>query len=238
MNNLFDRINELCKSAGITIGKMCSELGISRGNLSDLKAGRTKTLSAEKLQTISNHFSVSIDYLLGETEFKTKEEMYKHFNKTHDLEKIKAELQSITDYIEHVEPKTGYKIPVLGRVAAGVPIEAIEGIDDWEEIPEEWTRSGDEFFGLRVRGDSMYPEYLEDDIVIVRKAPDCRSGQDCVVYANGYDATLKTVIKNSDGSITLKPINPTYAPTTYSPEEIENLPVSLCGVVVELRRKK
>lgn len=131
----------------------------------------------------------------------------------------------------------GVRVPVLGHVAAGVPIEAIEDEVDWEDIPTEWIHSGHEYFGLKVQGDSMYPKYLEGDTVIVRKTEDCESGQDCVVYVNGYDATLKNVKKQEDGSLILVPFNREYPPKKYTPKEIDERPVVICGVVVELRRK-
>lgn len=135
-------------------------------------------------------------------------------------------------------PQKGVKIPVLGVIPAGIPIEAIEDIVDWEEVPIDWTKGGKEYFALQVKGDSMYPEYLPDDVVIVQKTPTCESGDDCVVYVNGYDATLKRVIKNPDNSITIKPLNANYPPRTFSEAEIAKLPVTIGGVVVELRRKK
>ena len=65
MSNLYERIEELCKTRGMTIGSMCRELEISRGNFSDLKAGRVKTLGSDKLSRISEYFGVSVDNLLG-----------------------------------------------------------------------------------------------------------------------------------------------------------------------------
>lgn len=129
------------------------------------------------------------------------------------------------------------RIPVLGRVPAGTPIEAIEDIIDWEEIPEQMVSGGRTYFALQVSGDSMYPKYLDGDVIIVRQQSQCTSGNDCVVYVNGYDATLKTVKLNADGGLTLQPINPSYSPHTYTAEEVISLPVTVAGVVVELRRK-
>lgn len=128
------------------------------------------------------------------------------------------------------------KIPVLGSVPAGIPLEAIEDVVDWEEIPQSMVNGDKEFFALQVKGDSMYPDYLPGDIVIVRKTPCCESGEDCVVYVNGYDATLKQV-KISDEGITLLPRNPEYPPRTFTRDEVNSLPVTIAGVVVELRRK-
>ena len=129
------------------------------------------------------------------------------------------------------------RIPVLGSVPAGIPIDAVEDIVDWEDLPESMFSGDKEYFALEVKGDSMWPDYLPGDIVIVRKTPCCESGDVCVVYVNGYDATLKQVKFGEDGSITLVHKNQSYPPRTYSPEEAADLPVAICGVVVELRRK-
>ena len=134
-------------------------------------------------------------------------------------------------------PQAGIRIPVLGSVPAGIPLEAIEDIRDWEEIPADMCAGGREYFALEVQGDSMWPDYLPGDIVIVRKSPRCESGDVCVVYVNGYDATLKAVKLGEDGSLSIIPKNTSYPPRTFSREEVEALPVSIAGVVVELRRK-
>ena len=129
------------------------------------------------------------------------------------------------------------RISVLGTIPAGIPIDAVEDILDWEEIPASWTTGDREYFGLRVKGDSMYPRYLEGDTVILRKQSTCDSGDDCAVMVNGNDATLKQVILRGDRGLELRPVNTAYPPKSYSPAEIESLPVQIIGVVVELRRK-
>lgn len=113
---------------------------------------------------------------------------------------------------------------------------AIEDIIGTEEIPAAWLSGGREYFALKIRGDSMYPRFLEGDIVIFRKDSVCETGDDCVVYINGEDATLKRVKWNEDGSLTLQPLNANYAPRTFSPKQIRDLPVAIGGVAVELRR--
>lgn len=130
------------------------------------------------------------------------------------------------------------RIPVLGSVPAGIPIEAIEDVIGFEDVPSSWGNGGREYFALQVNGDSMYPEYLDGDIVIVRKQSVADTGDDVVIYVNGYDATLKRLRLNPDGSLSIIPINPQYAPRTFTPEEIQAMPVSIAGVVVELRRTK
>lgn len=156
------------------------------------------------------------------------------------LAKLSALFSVSTDYLLGTTNDMGTticRIPVLGSVPAGIPIEAIEDIVDWEEIPQAMCTGGKEYFALQVKGDSMWPDYLPGDTIIVQRTPVCESGDDCVVYVNGYDATLKQVTFNSDGSLTIVPRNQSYPPRTYSRKEVIDMPVSIAGVVVELRRK-
>lgn len=127
------------------------------------------------------------------------------------------------------------KIPVLGRVAAGIPIEAIEEIIDTEEISEDLAKTG-EFFGLQIHGDSMEPRFTEGDVVIVRKQDDAESGDIVIATVNGDEATCKRLRKYRDG-IELVSTNPSYSPMFYSNEEILEKPVKILGKVVELRAK-
>ena len=126
---------------------------------------------------------------------------------------------------------------VYGSIPAGVPMECIEDIIDTEEIPVDMLRGGKQYFGLKVKGNSMEPDYLDGDTLILEKADDCESGDDCVVMVNGNDGTFKRIFKNENGII-LQPLNSQYAPLVFSNEQIENLPVRVIGIVEEIRRKK
>lgn len=129
----------------------------------------------------------------------------------------------------------GVRIPVLGTVAAGLPIEAVEDILDFEEIPQELANTG-EFFALQLKGNSMEPRMCSGDVVIVRQQPDVESGEIAVVLVNGNEATVKKLIKKENG-IMLQAFNPVYEPIFYSAQEIEELPVRVIGKVIELRGK-
>ena len=129
----------------------------------------------------------------------------------------------------------GTKIPVYAAVAAGIPIEAIEDIVDYEEIDAALAATGD-FFGLRIKGDSMEPRMREGDVVIVRKQEDAETGDTAVVLVNGDSATVKR-IKKEPGGISLIPNNPAYDTQYFSNAEIRDLPVRIIGKVVELRGK-
>lgn len=127
------------------------------------------------------------------------------------------------------------RIPVYGDVAAGIPMEAIENIIDYEEISAELASTG-EFFGLRIKGNSMEPKISEGDVVIVRKQDNADTGDIVIVMVNGDSATCKRLKKDFSG-IFLISNNTAYDPMFYSNEDIENKPVRIIGKVVELRAK-
>lgn len=187
---------------------LCSALDLSYTTVSDWVNGK-KYPRIDKIEMMANYFGIQKS----------------------DLIEAKKKNSNVTPIDM---PNDTISIKVYGSVPAGQPIEALENIIGYEEIPVAWTRFGKEFIALVVKGDSMYPKYFEGDTVIIEVTPDCNNGQDAVVYVNGYDATLKEVHKNTDGSITLKPFNPEYPPKTYNPGKDG---VTILGVVKELRRK-
>lgn len=133
------------------------------------------------------------------------------------------------------ENKKGLTVNVLGRVAAGIPIEAITDIVDQEEISEDLAKTG-EFFGLRIQGNSMEPDIHDGDTVIVKKQDDAESNEIVIALINGNDGVCKRLKKYAE-SIALVSINPDYEPMYFNQDEIDNTPVRIIGKVVELRRK-
>jgi repressor LexA len=125
---------------------------------------------------------------------------------------------------------------VYGTIPAGIPMECIEDILDTEEIPASMLKGGKQYFGLKVKGNSMFPTYLNGDTVIFEKVDDCESGQDCVVMVNGNDGTFKRVLKNENGII-LQPLNSEYEPLVFTNKQINDLPVKIIGIAKEIRRK-
>ena len=142
----------------------------------------------------------------------------------------------ILGYSPDIAPrKKGVKIPVLGRVAAGIPVEAVQDVIDYEEIDEEMAKTG-EFFALQIQGDSMEPRIKSGDVVIVRKQDIVDSGDVAIVMVNGDDATCKKFVKHKNG-VSLVSMNPAYTPMFYTMDEVESLPVRVLGRVMELRAK-
>lgn len=172
------------------------------------ESGKNKP-QQDMLINLAKFFGVSVDYLLG------------------------REVSSNSTY--HAPRKKGIKIPVLGRVAAGVPVEAVQDVIDYEEIDEEMAKTG-EFFALQIKGDSMEPRIKSGDVVIVRKQDIVDSGDIAIVMVNGDDATCKKFVKHKNG-VSLVSMNPAYTPMFYTMDEVESLPVRILGRVMELRAK-
>ena len=123
------------------------------------------------------------------------------------------------------KPGARYSLPVLGRIAAGLPIEAIP---DETEIDLSEFFMGPNRFVLRVAGESMVEAgILDGDMVIVESRNTAPSGSIVVALIDRDEATLKTLQRNTDGSITLIPANRSMAPMRYAAERI-----TIQGVVV------
>lgn len=134
------------------------------------------------------------------------------------------------------KPQRTNWIPVYGKVAAGIPVTAVDEVVDQEELTNDMVKDGSEYIGIRVAGQSMEPKISEGDTVIVRIQPDVEDGEIAVVLVNGDEATCKKIKKIPDG-IMLLSLNPAYSPIFYTNKEIETLPVKILGKVVELRAK-
>lgn len=214
MKNYSNRIKELRLSKSLNQEQLADRIGLTKQAISQYETGSRKP-SFEVLEALCDFFNVSSDYLLG------KDNVTLRFVGREEINRLDA--------------PCGIRIPVLGSVAAGVPIEAIEDIVDWEDISASMAASG-KYFGLRVKGDSMQPRIIEGDVVIVKCQPDADSGDVVIVQINGHEATCKRLVKHV-GGISLISFNPAYEPMNYSNEEIENYPVVVIGKVVENRQK-
>ena len=156
------------------------------------------------------------------------------------LRKMSALFDVSINYIlgadeQSVSSASGVWIPVLGTVAAGIPLEAIENVVGREEITAEMARAG-KHVALRIHGDSMEPKFSDGDVVIVRLQPEVENGEIAIVFVNGDEATCKKIKKTPEG-VMLISLNPAYEPMFYSAREVEELPVRIFGKVVELRAK-
>lgn len=172
----WERFTALCAAKGVKPTPAGLQMGLSKGTISYWKrkylSGVDAVPDSSTMRVIADYFDVPIDYLLGRADDAAKEAA--------SLSRAAID-KSVTE------------IRVYGTIPAGIPVEAIEDAVGTEDIPTSWLDGHREFFALQVKGDSMYPQYLDGDVVIFRKSSTCETGDDCVVYVNGSDATFKRV---------------------------------------------
>ena len=201
------RLKQLRKERNINQRELSEYLKVAPSTISMYENGQREP-NFEVLEVLADFFNVDMNYLLGKTDKTTK---------------------------LIIDKPQGLKIPVLGTVAAGIPISAVEDILDYEEVPQSWESQG-EFFGLRIKGDSMKPDINDGDTVIVRQQSMANNGDVVIALVNGDDATCKKFEKLDNG-IMLISNNSEYSPMYFSNEEVVTKPVVIIGKVVELRRK-
>lgn len=127
------------------------------------------------------------------------------------------------------------KIPILGTVKAGYDWLAEENIIDYITLKEN-IPNVDEYYALRITGDSMLPLLAEGDLVIVHDQDDVESGQTAVILINGEEATVKKVVKTNEG-IELHAMNPYYPVKKFTFEDMQRIPVKIIGRVREAKIK-
>ena len=111
-------------------------------------------------------------------------------------------------------------IPILGKIAAGLPIEAISDNTNYIELPETLLKKG-EYFILNVEGDSMIEAGIFDgDQVVIRKANDANNGEIVVALIDNNEATLKRIFKRGQ-QVALQPENSNYKTVIYGPDRIQ-----------------
>ena len=207
MNGALQRTCDLIRKKGLTELQFCKATGIPQSTWYSWKQ-RDSIPTNRYMPNITTFLGVSAEYIIsGEGE---------------NIQKIELDDEPI-------------QIRVLGKVAAGIPIEAVEDVIGEETISKKMAETGD-YFGLRISGDSMEPSIHHGSIVIVRQQDDVENGDIAIVIVNGEDATCKKIEKFENG-IMLVPINKAYEEKFYTNEEIEKLPVRIIGKVVESRTK-
>ncbi|MBQ9013128.1 MAG: helix-turn-helix domain-containing protein [Bacilli bacterium] len=207
--NLGQNIRYLREKKGIDQQKLADILEVPRSTLACWE-NNIRTPKLEQIVKIAEYFNTNLDII------------YSNFDNA-----IPIELDDNT-----------VNIPVLGVIKAGIPIEAQQDIIEYIEIPKRWTLGGRKFYGLKISGDSMYPKYDENDIVIFEQLEDMSiaNNKDCAVMVNGDDATFKKVLVNEQG-IVLVPYNMAYDMMMFSPQDVIDKPVRIIGIAKEKRTK-
>jgi repressor LexA len=146
----------------------------------------------------------------------------------------KARSLRVSDQITLPDEQRSTRLPLVGTIAAGQPIEAVEDREhlDLEALFQPTGRTEQETFVLRVRGDSMIDAHIEEgDYVICQQTTRPRNGQTVVALLPSGEATLKKFYKERSGTYRLQPENPEYEPIYVQPADLQ-----IQGVVIGVVR--
>lgn len=194
---------------------------------------QTKNISSSQTNELMNYLSNNSNKLTYEFEnFLNSlnpevKDFIIHFNYNSSLKMLQYVNKSIS------------KIPILGTVKAGYDWLAEENVIGYitdENTVKGYEKNINEYYALEIIGDSMLPLLSEGDLVIVHDQYDVESGQTAVVLINGEEATVKKLIKTSEG-IELHAMNPYYPIRKFTFEDMKNIPVKIIGRVKEAKIK-
>lgn len=178
---IVENIKKLLKQHDMTQSELANKIGIARSTMSDYMNFRSKP-GAGALEKMAAVFGV------------TKSDIDTTYKNT-KVEIVNGELQLVRE--KNIEYNQSNDIPVIGKIAAGTPIEAVQDIVD-RITPPYKTNNVDELFGLVVNGESMNKIVPNGHYAVLKKQPDVENGEIAAVIVNGHYATLKKVYKFTD----------------------------------------
>ena len=212
-------LKERRKELGLTQKEVAKQVGVSEATISRWESGDIKNMMRDKIHRLSIVLDISPTEILNISDEEEEKEPPNRLKSYHELKAM---------------PDTKYvRVPVLGRVAAGIPIEQIEDVEDYEDfkVPVNWDK---EFFALKISGDSMQPKIWDGSIVIAERQEDAETGDIVIASINGDDAVCKQ-LKHFPGGIMLVSLNPAYEPMIFEEGDVTSLPVRILGKVIEVR---
>ena len=188
---MYNIIKELCLKNNISISKLAENLGFRPSVFTELKSGRTKKLSSDKIKKIADYFSVSTDDILG-------------YKPVSNIDRI-------------IPVGEQCRLPVYGQVSAGNGVLTEGNIIGWENADSKYN-DGEHFF-LVVRGDSMSPKIDDGDLILVRKQTSVDSGTIGVFIVEDSDGFVKKV-DYTENHISLISVNPYYPPLEFDGADV------------------
>lgn len=213
---IYEKVGQRLKLARelkqITLEEAGNAVNVHKSTILRWENGETEKFKIPMLESLSKLYNVNPAWLMG------YEVPMREF-KTDELGNPVAE------------------IPLLGTVKAGYDYMAQENWEDMIEVDKNIIKDVSDYFALKIKGDSMSPVLIEDDIVIIKKQEDFENGDLVVAIINGDEATIKKGKKN-DTSIVLQPFNTVdYEPLIFTYDEMKNIPVTIVGIVKQLKRE-
>lgn len=205
----YARFESLLRAHKTTVYRVSKETGIAPSTFSDWKNGRS-TPKADKLRRIADHFGISTDSLLG------------------------SEMGEKSDRSAYLSVRAKRMLPIVGEIRAGSPLLAEDTLLGSEFADVECT---EEYFYLKVKGDSMKDAgIVEDSLVLIHKQDYAEDGDVVACLLHGDSATLKR-FRRIKRHVLLVPENDSYQPILVPVEDFESGEARILGVAKEVKIK-
>lgn len=212
MSEIGKRIKSKREALGLTQEELAKKLGYkSKTTIAKIESGANDIVQS-KVKEFATALNTTIAYLMDWEEDITLPE----------------------GAIPYIRPTTT-PIPLVGVVNCGIPLLAEDNIESYIETPVDDILTGETFFWLRAKGNSMINVGIhEGDLLLIRQQNDVDSGSIAVVAVNGDNATLKRIIKK-ENAIILQPENPTYETRIFVGSEINE--ISIMGKLMKVEKR-
>lgn len=207
-----NRIKNRRRELDMTMSELGSAIGVAASTIQRYEKGLITRPKVPVIKEIAKALGVSYNAIIGEADD----------NDTMPENAFPADVGS------------RIKVPIIGRVAAGLACLAEEYIEGYDYASPDLIHRNMEYVYLRVKGDSMQPLIMENDLVLVRKQEAVDNGTYAVVIIDGEDGVVKK-IKTGKDRIELISENPYYPPRIFTGEECSR--VRVFGKVIEVKRK-
>ena len=214
LDKFSERLFKLVKENNTDINMLAKILGIKSKSTIYRYMNGEMSPKITTIKYLAEYFNVNEIWLMG-------------YDVPMERQKVESNVFPTTDI-----PK---KVPVVGKISAGLPILATENIEGYEFAPSSQIKEGFTYFYLRVQGDSMNLKFSEGDIVLVQKQDSLENDEIGVILVDGNDATVKKY-KSENGLVILEPMstNPANTVQIYNPKKID---IKIVGKVISYQGK-
>ena len=230
MDIIYTRIKSRREKLGLNQEDLAQKIGYTaKSAISKLEHGNKKGINISMVKALATALRTSPDYLMGWTddpEIETQSQSNNDYPET-----IASSTGSIDDLspidTPHIQaptpdPTSTVQLPIYGNVAAGMGAYADNDIIGYEDIPQEWIRGKGDYVLLRVQGDSMYPVFMDNDLLLVKCQPIVDNGAYAVVLIDDDSGVVKRVIRGNSW-VELQSVNPMYVPRRFEGADMERL---------------
>ena len=215
---IFEKVGSRLKRARelnhITLEEAGKKVDVHKSTISRWENGETEKIKLPILEILSQYYNVDPMWLMG-------------YDVPMERQKVESNVFPTTDVPE--------KVPVVGKISAGLPILATENIEGYEFAPSSQIKKGYTYFYLRVQGDSMNLKFSEGDIVLIQRQDTLENDEIGAILVDGNDATVKKY-KFENGLVILEPMstNPENTVQVYNPKKIN---IQIIGKVISYQGK-